>query len=57
MTQNGCLVRRTTKNKVGVVTVVIPKRFVTDLGLDEPTEITITKQDNCIIIQKLELAQ
>lgn len=56
MIQTGRLIR-TTKNKIGVVTVVIPKRFVEDLGLDEPTEITIEKQGNCIIIQKLELTQ
>lgn len=57
MTQTGRLVRRTTKNKIGVVTVVIPKRFATHLGLDEPTEITIKQQGNCIIIQKLESTQ
>gem|GEM_PF-5539730 len=56
MIHNKRLIRRTTKNKIGVVTVVIPKRFVEELGLGEPTEITITRHGKGIIIQKLELS-
>lgn len=47
------VIRRTSKNKNGIVTLVIPKRFTEDYDLTEPTDIVITKQDSGFFVEKL----
>ena len=47
------VIRRTSKNKNGIVTLVIPKRFTKDCGLAEPTDVVIVKQHSGLYVRKL----
>lgn len=35
--------------------MTIPKEFAVELGLDQPSNVTVTKEGNRLIIQKLEI--
>ena len=52
MTQDQ-VIRRISKNKHGVVTLVIPKRFTRECDLAEPTDIVIVKQHSGLFVRKL----
>ena len=47
------VIRRTSKNKNGIITLVIPKRFTEDCDLTEPTDIVILKKHSGLFIRKL----
>lgn len=47
------VIRRTTKNKHGVITLVIPRKFTEEFGLTEPTDIVIVKQPSGLLVRKL----
>jgi len=47
------VIRRTSKNNLGTLTLVIPKKFAEDCGLAEATDIIIRKQDSGLFIEKL----
>ena len=47
------VIRRTTKNKRGVITLVIPRKFTKEFGLTESTDIVIVKQPTGLFIKKL----
>ncbi len=49
------VIRRTTKNEHGTVTLVIPAQFREECDLAEPTNIIITKQDSGLFIKKLRI--
>ena len=55
MTQTERRVRRTSINKIGVVTVVIPRKFAKDCDLEVPTDIVIEKTSEGLFIRKLEV--
>ena len=55
MAQSEQAIRRTTTNKLGVVTLVIPKRFASELGLSQPSDIIIEKREEVLLIRKLEV--
>jgi len=56
MTHSEQAIRRTTTNKLGVVTLVIPKRFAAELGLSQPSDIIIEKKEEVLLIRKLEVS-
>ncbi len=47
------VIRRTSKNNLGTLTLVIPKKFAEDCDLAEPTNIVITVRDSGLFIKKL----
>lgn len=47
------VIRRTTKNRKGTVTIIIPKGFREYCDLTEPTDIVITKQNSGLFVKKL----
>jgi len=52
MTQDQ-VIRRTTRNHRGLLTLVIPIKFAEGCDLAEPTDIIITQQDSGLFIKKL----
>ena len=50
------VVRRTIKNKIGVVSLVIPRKFAIDLGISEPSNVVIKKTSEGLFIRKLEVS-
>jgi len=55
MTHSQQAIRRTTTNKLGVVSMVIPRRFAAELGLSQPCDIIIEKSAETLLIRKLEV--
>jgi len=55
MTQSQQAIRRTSTNKLGVVSLVIPRRFAAELGLIQPCDIIIEKKAEALLIRKLEV--
>ncbi len=55
MIQGDQVIRRTTTNKLGVVSVVIPRKFAQDLGLAQSSDVIIQKRPDRVLIRKLEV--
>jgi len=55
MTHSQQAIRRTTTNKLGVVSLVIPRKFAAELGLAHPSDIIIEKREEVLLIRKLEV--
>jgi len=47
------VIRRTSKTKNGIITLVIPAQFREECDLAEPTDIVIVKQDSGLFVKKL----
>ncbi len=56
MTHQEKAIRRTSKNKLGVISLVIPRKFARDLGLAQPADIVVEKLADGILIRKLEVS-
>jgi len=52
MSQNQ-VIRRTSDNGKGTISMVIPKEFQEEYGLGKPTDIIITKHDSGFFVKKL----
>ncbi len=52
MSQNQ-VIRRTTKNRRGTVTIIIPTKFREECDLTEATDIVIEVQDSGLYVKKL----
>jgi len=55
MTHSQQAIRRTSTNKLGVVSMVIPRKFAAELGLTQPSDIIIEKREKALLIRKLEV--
>ncbi len=49
------IIRRTVRNKAGVVTIVIPRKFASELELLTPSNVIIEKKFDTLLIKKLQL--
>jgi len=52
MSQNQ-VIRRTTKNRRGTVSIIIPTKFRDECGLNEATDVIIEKKDSGLFVKKL----
>jgi len=55
MIQSEQAIRRITINKLGVVSLVIPRKFARELGITQPSDVVIEKRPEGLLIRKLEV--